>query len=428
MWGMCSIFTPLSFIVIYKLKKITFCLTPNATSNALVIKERNMVFHTEENIARLIFLHMQGSISEVEAKELAAWREASPRHEALFRQMTSRIHLEESLHRFIKTPEEEQKNREALHRKLHPVSRRSLKRWWAYAALFALLLTCGILLLYRLPTTGPLTGNPPLAGKLSPSSSYPILVLPNGEQIELKDAKPATSPDHFFTISKVSIHYSAEAISDTTEIFHTLKVPRGSTYILRLSDNTDVYLNAASELTYPVKFTGKQRKVSLRGEAYFQVRKSQTYPFIVSAGQMEIRVMGTTFGIRAYSEENEIHTTLESGKVRVTVNHQQTELSPGQQALFDKQTSGLNVREVDTDVYLGWKDNRIVYDNCPLETILRDLGRQYDFETVYENPELRSYRFTLNMKKHASLQQILQLIEKTEDIHFEVKDHSILVK
>lgn len=387
-----------------------------------------MDFNSEEHIARLIFLYIQGNISEEEAKEIAAWRAASPSHEALFRQIVSYNHQTQSIRRFVKTPEENQRNWQALYAKMHPKPARALKHLWAYAALIALFLSCGGIMLYHLSDRNSLAGTPLTAGKLSSESSHPILILPNGEHIDLNSAKAETMANASMTITKDSVNYRSGTPADSKETYHTLRVPRGSEYILRLSDNTFVHLNAASELTYPEKFTGQQRKVYLKGEAYFKVQKSLEMPFIVMANRIEVKVMGTTFGVRAYEEEKEIRTTLESGKVTVNTKEHQIELSPGEQALFDKQTSGLDIREVDTDLYLGWKDNRIIYDNCPLETILRDLGRWYVFEVCYEKPEFRSYRFSLNIKRHESIEQVLKLIENAENIHFEMKDHQLLVR
>lgn len=387
-----------------------------------------MDFNSEEHIARLIFLYIQGNISEEEAKEIAAWRAASPSHEALFQQMVSYNHQTKSIRRFVKTPEENQKNWETLYAKMHPQPHRALKHLWAYAALIALFLTCGGILLYHLSSRDLLPDTLLTAGKLSAESTHPILILSNGEHIDLTSAEAATMANASVAITKDSVNYRSASPADSNETYHTLKVPRGSEYILRLSDNTFVHLNAASELTYPVKFTGQRRKVYLKGEAYFKVQKSLEKPFIVMANRIEVKVMGTTFGVRAYEEEKEILTTLESGKVTVNTQQHQIELSPGKQALFNKQTSGLDVREVDTDLYLGWKDNRIIYDNCPLETILRDLGRWYVFEVFYEKPEFRSYRFSLNIKRHESIRQVLQLIENAENIHFEMKGHQLLVR
>ena len=225
-----------------------------------------------------------------------------------------------------------------------------------------------------------------------------------------------------------SLEYRDIVTSDTTEIFHMLEIPRGGEYLLSLSDGTVIYLNSESTLRFPVKFQGKERKVYLTGEAYFKVAKNTERPFVVTAGELDVLVTGTTFGVRAYKDEKDIQTTLESGHVTVRVEGKSVKLIPNKQALFDKLTMGLEVRDVDVDLYLAWADGRLVYDNCPLEKILSDLGRWYNINVFYNRDELRSYQFSLNMKKHEEFTQVLELIGKTGEVQFEIKDNTVIVK
>ncbi len=139
-------------------------------------------------------------------------------------------------------------------------------------------------------------------------------------------------------------------------------------------------------------------------------------------------MLGTTFGVRAYEDENDIQTTLESGKVVVRAAGQSVNLVPDRQALFDKSTGGIEVRDVDVDLYLAWAKGRLVYDDCPLEKILADLGRWYAFDVFYRRDELRSYKFSLNMKKHEAFTRVLELIEKTGDIQFDIEGKTVIVK
>ena len=181
-------------------------------------------------------------------------------------------------------------------------------------------------------------------------------------------------------------------------------------------------------MRFPVKFQGKERKVYLTGEAYFKVAKNTERPFVVTAGELDVLVTGTTFGVRAYKDEKDIQTTLESGHVTVQVEGKSVKLIPNKQALFDKLTMGLEVRDVDVDLYLAWADGRLVYDNCPLEKILSDLGRWYNINVFYNRDELRSYQFSLNMKKHEEFTHVLELIGKTGEVQFEIKDNTVIVK
>ena len=261
--------------------------------------------------------------------------------------------------------------------------------------------------------------------------SRAILILPDGRKIDLENEmlrSDLAQSDSLLLFSAKSLRYRDVDSSDTTEIFHTLEIPRGGEYLLTLSDGTVIFLNSESTLSFPVKFQGKERRVYLTGEAYFNVAKNTEHPFVVTAGELNVLVTGTTFGVRAYKDEKDIQTTLESGHVMVRVEGKSVKLVPNKQALFDKSTMGLEVRDVDVDLYLAWADGRLVYDNCPLEKILLDLGRWYNIEFFYSRDELRSYQFSLNMEKHEAFTEVLGLISKTGDIQFEIKDNMVIVK
>lgn len=390
----------------------------------------------EEHIAKLIFLHVQGLADETQERELAAWRAMSERHEAVYQRMASEAHVERSLARFVRSGEEEERNWQALRKEMEARDKRKNSkrvRWISSAAAVAVMvLTVGGMLWYGAGNAPERAGVVPVASSaVGEPGSHAILILPDGRELDLKSEvsrNELAGGAGSLLINDKSLTYGNVEEQDTTEVYHTLVVPRGGEYVLTLSDSTVVYLNAESRLTYPVAFNGKNRKVELSGEAYFKVKRDETKPFVVHAQQMEVLVLGTTFGVRAYQDENEIQTTLESGKVRVRAGKREVNLVPNEQARFDKSTSSLDVREVDAAEYWAWKNGRLVYDNCSLERILTDLSRWYGFVVFYSRDESRAYKFSLNMKKHEVFSQVLELIEKAGDIDFEVKDNTVVVK
>ena len=224
--------------------------------------------------------------------------------------------------------------------------------------------------------------------------SRAVLILPDGRKVDLENEvlrSDLAQSDSLLLISTRSLKYRDIDSPDTTEVFHTLEIPRGGEYLLTLSDGTIIYLNSESTLSFPVKFQGKERKVYLTGEAYFKVAKNTEHPFVVTAGELEVLVTGTRSwcsGILLKTEKD-IQTTLESGQVTVRVEGKSVKLVPNKQVLFNKLTMGVEVRDVDVDLYLAWADGRLVYDNCPLEKILTDLGRWYNIDVFYSRDELR---------------------------------------
>ena len=384
----------------------------------------------EEHIARLIFLHVQGMTDNAQEKELNEWRSVSPRHEELFQRMLSSEYVEKSISRFVKTEEEEERGWRQLQQKAR--SGRSVRKikWFPYAAAIVLILSVGGVFYFSGDKEQ--TEILPIAkNEVQVPGSRAVLILPDGRKVDLENEvlrSDLAQSDSLLLVSARSLKYRDIDSPDTTEIFHTLEIPRGGEYLLALSDGTMIYLNSESTLSFPVKFQGKERKVYLTGEAYFKVAKNTEHPFVVTAGELEVLVTGTTFGVRAYKDEKDIQTTLESGRVTVRVEGKSVKLVPNKQVLFNKSTMGLEVRDVDVDLYLAWADGRLVYDNCPLEKILTDLGRWYNIDVFYSRDELRSYQFSLNMKKHEEFTQVLELIGKTGEVQFEIKDNTVIVK
>ena len=388
------------------------------------------MLNREEHIARLIFLHIQGMTDNAQEKELNEWRSVSPRHEELFQRMLSSEHVEKSISRFVKTEEEEERGWRQLQQKAR--SGRSVRKikWFPYAAAIVLILSVGGVFYFSGDKEQ--TEILPIAkNEVQVPGSRAVLILPDGRKVDLENEvlrSDLAQSDSLLLVSARSLKYRDIDSPDATEIFHTLEIPRGGEYLLTLSDGTMIYLNSESTLSFPVKFQGKERKVYLTGEAYFKVAKNTEHPFVVTAGELEVLVTGTTFGVRAYKDEKDIQTTLESGQVTVRVEGKSVKLVPNKQVLFNKSTMGLEVRDVDVDLYLAWADGRLVYDNCPLEKILTDLGRWYNIDVFYSRDELRSYQFSLNMKKHEEFTQVLELIGKTGEVQFEIKDNTVIVK
>ncbi len=213
-----------------------------------------------------------------------------------------------------------------------------------------------------------------------------------------------------------------------TPAIHSLLVPKGSDHRLVLSDNTVVWLNAESSLTYPAIFNGAERRVQLRGEAYFEVAEDAVHPFIVEAGGIDVTVTGTTFGVRAYGNEPVVRTVLESGSVSVSAEGQRLVLQPDMQALFDRRTKAISVGPANAEMLLSWKNGRFAYDGTTLEEIFNDLARWYDFTVTYADEQCRGLRYSLDIRKHAGFASILNIIRATQKVEFEVSGNNVTVK
>jgi len=206
---------------------------------------------------------------------------------------------------------------------------------------------------------------------------------------------------------------------------NTLRVPRGGEYQLVLADGTKVWLNSDSELSYPVPFVGKERKVTLMGEAYFEVAHNKDVPFIVVTGNQEVEVLGTKFNISSYENDANIITTLVEGKVKVSDSNSESEryLMPNEQSVLNRDTDDLKKRKVDVYPFIAWKDGRFVFNNVTLEQFLLKISRWYDVEVIFEDDSLKTIKFSGDLPRYSNMTGILKIIEAEMSVHIKVENN-----
>ncbi|NGM90469.1 DUF4974 domain-containing protein, partial [Parapusillimonas sp. SGNA-6] len=199
-----------------------------------------------------------------------------------------------------------------------------------------------------------------------------------------------------------------------------LTTPIGGTYQITLPDGTQVWLNAATTLKYPMRFSDAERMVELSGEAYFSVVKDIGKPFkVVSSGQ-EIQVLGTEFNVSAYPDDPDTKTTLVGGKVRLSLawgtggetreHDKYVELVSGEQGIV--KNGGLVKTHVDTELYTAWKAGYFYFERTPLEDILRQVARWYDVQVIYQNGVPRE-TFSGDIKRDISLRGLLEILQRS---------------
>mgnify|MGYP002323667112 FL=1 len=211
------------------------------------------------------------------------------------------------------------------------------------------------------------------------------------------------------------------------ERYNTLRVPRGGEYSITLSDGTIVYLNSESELRYPVNFVGRDRRVYLSGEAYFDVVQDEAHPFIVDMGNSSVRVLGTSFDVRAYADEDEVLTTLVQGSVKFSAGKEFVTLEPGKQAVLGKSGS-IETREVDTYLYTAWKEGVFAFKRQRLEEIMKVVARWYDVNVFWENVSQKEVTFTGKMKRYDDFSKVVEVLEMTGNTEFVIKENNIFIR
>lgn len=209
---------------------------------------------------------------------------------------------------------------------------------------------------------------------------------------------------------------------------HRLSIPRGETFKVILSDGTEVLLNSDSRLAYPTVFKGKERVVSLEGEAYFSVAKDAEHPFIVNSGNVQVRVLGTEFNMCSYSPDD-VRITLIEGKVAVsdTCSLQSIEMKPGQSAHLVSHGT-FAVEEVDTESFLYWKEGFFYFDDVTLVDMMKEIGKWYNIDVDFRNSEIMNLRMHFLAKRQQDIADLIELINRMERIHVYQEGESLIIE
>ena len=291
------------------------------------------------------------------------------------------------------------------------------------------LLLVGIWWLWKQEPVPVQTGTPRV--EIAAGTQRASLIMSNGTRVELQadgQSRTITDRDVDVLVDSSSLSYQNNTIAADT-LFHTIEVPAGGEFHLTLSDGTKVWLNAKSRLTYPLTFHGNERRVRLEGEGYFEVMPGDKR-FIVESRDVNIRVLGTAFNVNVYEDEPVVRTTLVRGKIDISTvaDTAHRVLTPGEQAIFDRQSGELDVERVNPDLYIYWMQGRFVFQNAPLRDIMRTLARWYDMEYEFADPVVETIRFYGIIDRAERVKTLLDQFEKTGKVEFEYSGKKVIVK
>ncbi len=303
-------------------------------------------------------------------------------------------------------------------------------RSWFWRAAASVLLVVGFYFTYQyfLKSTDPVVPRV-LSEQIEVGSNKAILELADGSRITLTDGNPTTAHPTYFSLKDGLINYATAKDSEAPIEFNTLRIPRGGEYQMVLSDGTQVWLNSETEITFPNRFTGEERLITLKGEAYFDVVSNAAMPFVVVSENQRVTVLGTQFNVSAYAGEG-ISTTLVEGKVNVVAlsgNKDAVKLSPGMQSRVDHISGEIDARSVDVELYIAWIHSRFLCKDQDLESILKALGRWYDFEVDFKNPDKKEVRFTGELQRYDSFEKAIEIIALTQEIKYEINGKKLTI-
>ncbi len=387
----------------------------------------------DENIARLIRHSLTGELSEQERGELEAWLLDSEEHQVLFEKIKKEIRIssESSLFRSL--------NDEVAWQKFKTTTRERKRRVYVrriltYAAVIVLPLAvvAGFLFLNREKDMLPMA--PERVIRITPGGPRAVLITADQTVHELNgvQGQREIEVEKGVVIKQggANLEYDSlgAPVQEVTLAMNTLKIPRGGEFRLKLSDGTNVYLNSASELKYPVRFDEKERKVYLSGEAYFEVTKDSDRPFYVVTEEVQVRVYGTEFNVNTH-QPGKVHTVLVDGKVGIKKRGMTGEITmkPGELASFDRNAGTFEVKEVDVRQYVVWKDGYFTFENESLEQILNTLSLWYDVDVFFQSESAKQLVFTGYMKRYNDISEILNAITEVVGVNFTINGKTIIV-
>jgi ferric-dicitrate binding protein FerR (iron transport regulator) len=409
-------------------------------------------------ISSLIIKHLEGIATEQEKQALNIWINEHPENKALFEELGDEYRMSKDLAAHSEDKKATWDKILALAPELAgtPVKHFS---WLRYTGVAGIVLMIGLGVWYftadKTPTPIVQTAEGRFKNDIeAPMGNNAVLVLSNGQRINLDTVRSGQlAQQGMMQVVKQengAIEYrKLEDGNLQPELtYNTINTNKGGRYKIVLADNSIVWLNAVSSLKYPTTFTGDQRVVELTGEAYFEVAKSfvsqkpgtapKRRPFLVKVNGMQVEVLGTHFNIMSYGEESMIKATLLEGSVRVTpvpvtgggpVARRSQLLSPGQQAtLNSKNDQQVKVTEADTEEAIAWKNEVFVFNNAPIEKIMREVARNYDVEVVYEGALPVDKFNIMPISRHLPVSKLLQILEYTDKLKFEIEGKKITVK
>jgi len=229
-------------------------------------------------------------------------------------------------------------------------------------------------------------------------------------------------------VSAYFVYFNTESSQKEVQ-YATVQVPLGSKSSVLLPDGSEVMLNAGSELTYPTNFSESVRDVELKGEGYFKVAHNAEKPFIVTAQELEVKVLGTEFNVMAYEELHRIETTLINGKVQLNMKGSTAGngviLKPGQKATFED--GKLSLQIVNTEIEAIWTQNEFYFESIPFPELMMRLEKWYDVQFEFDQKEFKDITFTGKFRNEETIWQVLDAIEMTTPVSYRAEHRKVYI-
>jgi len=374
-------------------------------------------------IAKLIQKLLRGQETVDERNSIEYWRKSDKRNDELIEDFRDAKNIEQDLNFFADLDEGK------AWEKVDGVRHGNKKNYWPFiriAAVFVLLFGAAIFYLHDKETnhSGTTTAHKVQKKDILPAKPGALLLLADGSVVPLESSVKTLDPKAVIgKVSKAAGETAVRPEEKGTE-YNTLVVPKGHFYKLSLEDGSQVWVNANSQLKFPVKFDKNERRVILDGEAYFEVSHDIKRPFYVESKGNEVKVLGTHFNINAYNAD--VRTTLSSGRVQVSHSGEVLFLEPGEYA--NLAGGRLSKGKADLEHDLSWHNNQFYFKKETIVEIASTLSKWYDIQVKFKQDVALNKVYTGNFKRDVKLSEVLEMLTYVCNLKFELNGKELTIE
>lgn len=377
----------------------------------------------ELRIAQLISKHFNATLTEDEQLYLNSWLNQRPENKVLFEKFITAKEIDNSsINRYDAVA-----GMTAIEEKIKKADRRLLiRRWVAAATIIPALAIVTMFLLNRQKAVkqGDINSQIVTEDELLPKRSYATLKTDKGITVNLESNRDTMFGFGTMMLNEKEGTLVLSANNGDVPEYQTLETRRGTEYKLILSDGSTVWLNAASSIRFPSKFAGKERRVQVTGEVFFEVTHNEQMPFIVEANEVAVQVLGTSFNVNTYEPEKSI-TTLVTGRVQLKHRAVEQVLKPGESGFVSG--NKITVAAADIETVTGWKNGAFIQRNAGLRSIMQEVSRWYDVDIVYQEGFVNTAKTTIDVSRKVPLGKLLEIIALSTSENIRYSDGKVYI-
>lgn len=380
-------------------------------------------------ISDLIYKGLSGDITKEEQLKLDAWKNESEQNGKLYEQICSDEIMRGKIRLYRDSDVQSAFNSFVQRRERKNSHRRLMIKVSRYAAIIALPLFLVLFYLYQVRMEGELPVE--VANTMMIKKNVPVLTLSNGQQMVLYNQDLTLNEENGVQITMRPEGEMQYITSDSTKaemVYNTLTTPSQCDFTFTLADGTRVWLNAQSSLRYPVAFTGDERVVYAEGEIYLEVAKDKEHPFFVVSNGMKVEVLGTSFNVNAYPDEAFTEVTLVEGRVAAHVDDQIYNLLPSKQLRWDKNSGVVDIKAVNVNDYIAWKNGQYIFKGKPLAEVAKVLQRWYEVEIIFEDEGCEQAIYTGVINKEERIDVFVERLDETSQFDCRVEGNKVFIK